>query len=384
MNKIVRSISHVSDIHCRNYIRQDEYYECLKRFITKNKTLKPDRIVMCGDILHQKNTMSPELVQMVSWFFKKCCNICPVILIPGNHDANLSNKDRLDGLTPIVDTLNLENLWYFKESGCYQDTYDSNTIYVAWSCLDDQKDPNLKKYKEKYDKNNKKTYIGLFHEPVYGSKTDIGYKFDTGTDIETFIGCDIVMMGDIHKYQEFILYNKDGSTTPVVYSSSLIQQSFGEGVDYHGFLFWDINNRTYDFHKIENDYGYYTFNLDGFDNLNNYKVDDISKKPNIRVIWRDKGSNYSTIRVKEIKSHLQKKYNPINITVIFESTDSNSFITVKQGQVDNINNQEIQQKLMINFLLENGQLDDQEVEIEVLDEQPDKEIQQEICRSYSK
>ena len=46
-----------------------------------------------------KTDMSPELIQMLSDLFVNLEDICPTILIAGNHDCNLNNRSRLDVLS---------------------------------------------------------------------------------------------------------------------------------------------------------------------------------------------------------------------------------------------------------------------------------------------
>jgi hypothetical protein len=46
-----------------------------------------------------------------------------------------------------------------------------------------------------------KTYIGLYHAALLNAKTDIGYEIDRW--VRDFDGCDIAMLGDIHKRQSF-------------------------------------------------------------------------------------------------------------------------------------------------------------------------------------
>jgi hypothetical protein len=54
-------------------------------------------------------------------------------MIPGNHDANLNNSDRLDALTPVVNAINEKNLIYLKDT-------EIRTIggvdFYHWSVLD--------------------------------------------------------------------------------------------------------------------------------------------------------------------------------------------------------------------------------------------------------
>ena len=47
--------------------------------------------------------------------------------------------------------------------------------------------------------------------------------------------------------------------------SSLIQQDFGEDPHDHGYVVWDIEKREHELHRLETDYGFYTFKVDSID-----------------------------------------------------------------------------------------------------------------------
>lgn len=55
----------------------------------------------------------------------------------------------------------------------------------------------------------------------------------------------------------------------VVMPSSLIQQNFGENVSGHGFLFWDVETKTFTEHDIENNTSLYTIKIKSLDDLDN-------------------------------------------------------------------------------------------------------------------
>ncbi len=87
----ISKIFHVADIHIRNLKRHDEYRSVFKRlfkYLKQNADSK-SVIFLGGDIVHSKNDMSPELVDMVSSFLTGCADIAPTIVITGNHDANV-------------------------------------------------------------------------------------------------------------------------------------------------------------------------------------------------------------------------------------------------------------------------------------------------------
>ena len=58
-------------------------------------------------------------------------------------------------------------------------------------------------------------------------------------------------------------------TIPVCYCGSLIQQNFGENVSNHGYLIWDVENKDFTEHNVDNKYAYYNFKIKSLDDLEN-------------------------------------------------------------------------------------------------------------------
>ncbi|WP_230677605.1 metallophosphoesterase, partial [Streptococcus pneumoniae] len=67
------------------------------------------RIVITGDIAHQKINISNEQLMLTSWLLNKLTEFGKVVIIPGNHDFLENNTERLDSITPVVELLN--NQW---------------------------------------------------------------------------------------------------------------------------------------------------------------------------------------------------------------------------------------------------------------------------------
>ncbi len=59
----------------------------------------------------------------------------------------------------------------------------------------------------------------------------------------------------------------DYNGIPIAYSSSMIQQDFGEKLYEHGYLIWDVEDRSYTEHNLEIDYGYFVFKINSLDDL---------------------------------------------------------------------------------------------------------------------
>lgn len=202
---MVKRICHLADIHIRTFRLHDEYKEVFQTLMSQITELVKDyereevRIVVAGDIVHQKIVISNEQLILGTWFLKKLESIAPVIIIAGNHDLLENNKDRMDSITPMVRFLPDTEINYFKESKCY---LDNNVVWCVYSIFEENQRPDIEAARQEFGSD--KTYIGLFHGPLVGSSTDIGYEIEHGYGLEIFDGCDIVMCGDIHKRSLFL------------------------------------------------------------------------------------------------------------------------------------------------------------------------------------
>jgi DNA repair exonuclease SbcCD nuclease subunit len=165
-----------------------------------------------------------------------------------------SNLERLDTLTPIIDTLKNSNIFYYKNRGVYE---DENVNWCVYSLMEHNIQPDIQKSKNKN--------IGLFHGPITGLYTDIGYKFEDGFDVSKFKGCDLVLCGDIHKRQVFDI--PGGKKAYMI--GSTIQQNFGEKVTKHGYGVYDINKDQYDFVDLPNPKPFLKFEITSIDDLIN-------------------------------------------------------------------------------------------------------------------
>ena len=269
---MVKLIIHCADIHIRLNQRLEEYASILEKFIEQCKEVaskyKKDevRIVISGDILHSKNTISPNLITMTSFFLRQLEEIAKVIVIAGNHDLIVENKEKTDSITAIFDTASFDNCIFLDaeldyRSGC---AIDDNIVWVLYSIYEDfMKPPTLEDIK-KEKPNNK--FIGLFHGQVIGSTLNNGYVSDCGLDGSTFDGCDCVMAGHLHKRQ--ILKRGD---CEIVYPGSLIQQTYGETVSQHGFAVWNVGDMSYKFIDVESDYGLYDVVIDNIEDIDEDK-----------------------------------------------------------------------------------------------------------------
>jgi DNA repair exonuclease SbcCD ATPase subunit len=291
--KKIKYIHHISDVHIRNLKRHAEYEQVFERLYEKIKQNREDSIIYIGgDIAHSKTDMSPELVDQTSRFLKSLSEICPTIVITGNHDCNLNNLNRLDVLTPIINNLNLPNLHYLKRSGVY-DIADMS--FVVWDVWEDEE--NYIKAKD-FEADTK---VVLYHGTVDRSKTDVGFSLPGKVTIDYFDDYDMGLIGDIHKRQYL-----DKEKT-IAYCGSLIQQNHGESIG-HGYLLWEVETKKSEYIEIPNDYGYYTIDIDkGI-------VPDVKGMPK-KARLRVRVSNTNGIELKKALAIIHHRYGIKDVTI---------------------------------------------------------------------
>ena len=196
------------------------------------------RIVITGDLFHQKISVSNEQILLASWFLRELSKIGKVVIIIGNHDFLENNMERVDTITPIVELLNDPNITYYKDGGVY---YDQNVSWVVYSLYNHNQRPEFKKANDSF-------HIGLFHGPIQGMSTDLGFTFDDAYDRMNFVDLDLLLAGDIHLRQVFKL--PGGGDAVMI--GSLIQQNFGENIKHHGYGIFDVETKKYEFHDLPN------------------------------------------------------------------------------------------------------------------------------------
>lgn len=249
---MIKKIAHISDLHIRTIQLHDLYRKQFIRFMEdldeKLHEFDPKeiRIVITGDIFHNKITISNEQILLASWFLNELSKFGEIMIIPGNHDFLENNIERVDSISPIIEMINNPNISYFKDSGVYD---DDNIQWVVYSLYHHNERPKFTK--------SDGLYVGLFHGPIQGMSTDLGFTFDDAYDRLNFVDLDLLLAGDIHLRQVFKL----PSGGDAVMIGSLIQQNFGENINHHGYGIFDVDTKKYDFHDLSNNQPFLHFRI---------------------------------------------------------------------------------------------------------------------------
>jgi DNA repair exonuclease SbcCD nuclease subunit len=263
---MIKKIIHIADLHIRTIQMHDLYKVQFEKLLSELRvhhwnwveeglTWDNVRIVVAGDIAHQKINISNEQLMLTSWFLRELSNLGNVVIIPGNHDFLENNTQRLDSISPVVELLDNDQIQYYKDSGAY---IDDNIQWIVYSLYQHNTRPE-------FTKDETKLTIGLFHGPIMGLSTDLGYEFEDAYDQLNFVDLDLLLCGDIHKRQQFTLPN--GGHAIMV--GSLIQQNFGETVKHHGYGIYDVDTNEYTFHDLENEQPFLHFRINDIKDIEN-------------------------------------------------------------------------------------------------------------------
>lgn len=335
----IKTIYHIGDIHIRkNNDRDEEYETVFQRLIEKIKEDSKNALVICtGDIF--SDGLSPTAIILAKKLFIGLSRICDIIVFRGNHDQiSKSNPNAIDYLYPILYKLNTKNhIHILDKSGeyiygnllfGYTDIYDPQVFQI--------------------ENETKKIKIGLWHGTIRGSKNDDGRDLSDQSKftVRDFYGYDYVMLGDIHKMQ---YVNKEKT---MAYCGSLIQQNYGESIESHGFIKWNLVNKTSKHYHINNDYGFVTLEI-----KKNKVKNDLSwpEKTNLRVIHRDCDDEF-------IKSTHEKISQQTKIMSYKEEKEQKEFMygDIKQDGIQEVQDDENTVKTLVNYIKKNENYDDEE------------------------
>ena len=312
-------IIHLADIHWRGLSRHEEYKESFSSFFVEAKKLRPDVIYVGGDIVHSKTQgISPELIDNLSWWFTQLAEIAPTHIILGNHDGLQHNKDRQDAISPIINALDNDRLFLYKQSGVYPTGVDGYNWCVL-SCFDEESWEDVEPVEDQIS-------IALFHGGVWGSSTDIDWEIDGEVTVDMFEKYDFSLLGDIHRCQ----FLNDKKT--IAYCGSSIQQNYGEDPK-KGFLFWDIRDKddfSVDFHEIPHSKPFITIDWQG--NIKNTLIQS-AKHPNGARFRIRSDQSITQATTKQIQNELITFKDAAEVVFKTETSFNAAEIQTKSGDL---------------------------------------------------
>lgn len=245
---MIKYIAHTSDWHLHPTESHTNFLTFIDAFIKSvdersfahNASPKEVLIAIMGDLTDAFTKMSNEqTLILINTITRLCNHFGGVLMISGNHDLDEKNFNRLCSVKMVYEILKpyQHNLYYFEQSTMevLPIPFVKPTIFANFSIRQHHAAPNeLKKIKEskKYE-----YIIGCFHASLNGYQTFMNhYEGESERTAAMFNGCDLVMMGDIHRQQVF--HTDTGN--PCYYAGSPYQINVGESITGHGYMWYNL------------------------------------------------------------------------------------------------------------------------------------------------
>jgi DNA repair exonuclease SbcCD ATPase subunit len=298
----IKTIYHISDIHISRFDdRHREYMIVFQRLVEEiKKDTKDALIVICGDILHEKNVMSPGQLLLTKKFFLMLSELLPCIVIIGNHDIS-PHGNTIDALTPILKNLRTINPIYLLLEDMnyrYNNIVFGLTSMFANKVTESIVPESIIPVDANYDDFIK---IGLYHGTICGSRVDNDFEMNNGrfnvTDFKTKY--DLTLLGDIHKHGYL---DKDRT---IAYSGSLLQNNIGESLLDHGVLKWNLVTKKSKFIRIKNDWGFIRVRCDKDGIVQDDLIESMPANPTICIEY----SGISSVEAEKYMLELRNRYN---------------------------------------------------------------------------
>ena len=270
---MIKKIIGIGDIHIPNARGLSDIKDVAQTFFGQARKIVEEaggpefvRIVVAGDLFDMKLDITNEGQLAGHEFLKGLDDICPTIVIAGNHDLNLQNLSKVDSITPIFEMADFKQTRYLDMEFGYKSGFvkDDNIVWCLYSTFVGFEKPAFEAVKATNPDKSLK-YIGLIHGEINGATTPNNMVSETALDVRLFDGTDFVIAGHIHKQQVI-----EGNGTKIVYCSSLKQKNFGETVSGHGFVLYDVPTGDFQFVETPNPKtGFYKYSISSLDDVDN-------------------------------------------------------------------------------------------------------------------
>jgi DNA repair exonuclease SbcCD ATPase subunit len=347
---MVKTIAQIADIHVRKTpTRNEEYQFVFNNLLKSLQQTKPDRIVIVGDLVHDYLDLQGEQLIMAHELLNDLSKIAPVRITRGNHDCRKKSLKRVDSVKAIVETLDNPNVIYYDKTSVYN---DDNILWAVWHHGDPKNNPwkhkGAKDAIEALKSGGGFISIDLFHDPVNGCKSTTNFEMKSKSyyKLTDFKG-DFSFFGDIHKMQYL------DKTHTKAYCGSLIAQDITEGDDnFHGYLLWNIENKSVQEISIESEYSFKNIRINqfiDFDDLD-FEIPNPTKYMKVRFIWGTLPQGRIKESERKVIEHIKSKYKNLAISHKNEFLESEKIDVNEHITLENIADKAVQHEIFKQYL----------------------------------
>lgn len=217
---------------------------------------QPDLVLFAGDAYH-RNSPNPTLVDLFSQRIVRMSNVCPVVIVIGNHDmfGDRSKKTALD----LFSSVEVPNVYIGNKPTNFRIETEAGTIVVSTMPY-----PSKHETQEQFLDSMDMLYGSIYDEDVfsvllahcsiegaeYGSEQFIGtlgHDPIFPIDVIRSYPYNYIALGHIHLLQDL----GTDDTCPIIYPGSLIPLDFGDEGKDAGFIELDLDTGALEFIDIK-------------------------------------------------------------------------------------------------------------------------------------
>jgi len=262
---------------------------------------------------------------------------------------------RVDSVKAIVKTLDNPNVEYYDKTGFY---HDDNITWAVWHHGDPKNNPwKIKEGKQilqlkEIDNYDNNVLIDLFHDPVNGCKSTTNFEMKSKSyyKLSDFKG-DFGFYGDIHKMQYL-----DKAHTKA-YCGSLLGQDITEGDNnFHGYLLWNIEDKTVQEISIESEYSFKNIRITQYTDFDDLDIEILNptKYMKVRFIWGTLPQTRTKENERKLAEYIKSKHNGVIISHKNEFLESDKIDINENITLQNITDKEVQHEIFREYLTKIG------------------------------
>jgi len=259
---------------------------------------------------------------------------------------------RVDSVKAIVKTLDNSKVIYYDKTGF---EIDENIAWAVWHHGDPKNNPWKTKEGKQVTANKtcgNMTTIDLFHDPVNGCKSTTNFEMKSKTyyKLSDFKG-DYSFFGDIHKMQYL------DKTETKAYCGSLIAQDVTEGDQlFHGYLLWDIVNKSVQEVPIENEHSFKNIRITQYTDFNDldFEILNPTKYMKVRFVWGTLPQTRIKENERKLAEYTNNKYKGTIISHKNEFLESEKIDINENITLQNITDKNVQHEIFREYLTKIG------------------------------
>lgn len=232
-------IALIADLHFNIFQKHNKFFyhmeQMMDNFMELCKKDEVDAIFILGDMFDTKSSVNTEGLIKVNDIIHKLSQICPVVIIQGNHDLAYFNQSEISLPTNYK---YYENVIVVNEPSELK-IKDFTFIFFPFT---NNIENDLKAYTKKIDFEKNKvvlfSHFGVTSFKVHEYSNDNVNNAAAQIGLSTLDDFNKIFLGHYHGYQ---------SKKNVTYVSSPLQSRHGDELSKHGFVVYDLATNSHKF-----------------------------------------------------------------------------------------------------------------------------------------